>query len=43
MNNQVNPSISTLNLPSLPPGIYIYTLSNMEKMTKGILWINQNR
>jgi subtilisin family serine protease len=43
MNNQVNPSISTLNLPSLPPGIYIYTLSNMKKMTKGILWINQNR
>jgi len=43
MNNQVNPSISTLNLPVLPPGIYIYTLSNREKMTKGILWINQNR
>lgn len=43
LKNEVNPSISTFNLPVLPPSIYIYTLSNKEKMTKGILWINQNR
>jgi len=43
MNNQVNQAISSINLPSLPNGMYIYTLSNKEKMTKGILWINQNR
>jgi subtilisin family serine protease len=43
MNNQVDQSISSINLPSLPNGMYIYTLSNKEKMTKGILWINQNR
>jgi subtilisin family serine protease len=43
MNNQVDQSISSINLPSLPNGMYIYTFSNKEKMTKGILWINQNR
>jgi serine protease AprX len=43
MNNQVDQAISSINLPSLPNGMYIYTLSNKEKMTKGILWINQNR
>ena len=43
MNNQVDQSNSSINLPSLPNGMYIYTLSNKEKMTKGILWINQNR
>ena len=43
MNNQVDQSIASINLPSLPNGMYIYTFSNKEKMTKGILWINQNR
>jgi hypothetical protein len=43
MNHQVDQSISSINLPSLPNGMYIYTLANKEKMTKGILWINQNR
>ena len=43
MNNQVDQSNSSINLPSLPNGMYIYTLANKEKMTKGILWINQNR
>ena len=43
MNNKVDQSISSINLPSLPNGMYIYTFSNKEKMTKGILWINQNR
>lgn len=43
MNHQVDQAISTTNLPSLPNGLYIYTLSNSEKMTKGMLWINQNR
>lgn len=43
MNNQVDRAVSSINLPSLPNGMYIYTLSNKEKMTKGILWINQNR
>lgn len=43
INNQVDQSISSINLPSLPNGMYIYTLANKEKMTKGILWINQNR
>jgi hypothetical protein len=43
LNTQVDQSISSINLPSLPNGMYIYTLANKEKMTKGILWINQNR
>ncbi|MDP5091269.1 MAG: S8 family peptidase [Saprospiraceae bacterium] len=43
MNHHVDQSISSINLPSLPNGMYIYTLTNKEKMTKGILWINQNR
>ena len=43
MNNQVDQSIASINLPSLPNGMYIYTFSNKKKMTKGILWINQNR
>lgn len=43
MNNQVDQAVSSINLPSLPNGMYIYTLSNKEKMTKGILWIAQNK
>jgi subtilisin family serine protease len=43
MYHQISQSISSVHLPTLPIGMYIYTLSNKEKMTKGILWINQNR
>lgn len=34
MNNQVDQSIASINLPSLPNGMYIYTFSSKEKMTK---------
>jgi subtilisin family serine protease len=43
VQDQLGPSVSIINLPQLAPGIYVYTLSNAEKMTKGMLWINQNR